>query len=408
MANSLRNLALGLAAAAIAGLSANGGCTTTQPGQLSGGTESTTGASMSTTSTGSGGGTPKGDPKELFAALEADFVAACASCHIPAGLADRPFLALPDRYQSVISWPGIITKDPKQSLLLTYPVSGSGAHANGKNLDSADLKDTLMPKITAWLAAEGAAIADPIDMAKPTIAPVAPIMGFNALYLTPLDKDLEGVAITFNANALTDMTLELTDIQVHTTTKTGVHIVHPLFVVYPKNKDADPDPVDNFGGLDAYYDKNTSGDLGTGTVLLTNWVPEAKLSIVFETVEPYTVGGGMGGAGGGGTGTGGGCTDVAEFMASAQPRFKTSCFGCHGGGNAQANAAVDMSKLDTDPASACGQIKNRVKPADPPNSQIFITTDPGGTAAHPFKFGGNQGQFDTFKSNVSLWIQAEQ
>ncbi|MFO0614231.1 MAG: hypothetical protein U0414_16700 [Polyangiaceae bacterium] len=397
-----------MAAAAIAGLSANGGCTTTQPGQLSGGTESSTGTSMSTTGTGAGGGMTAADPKELFAELEADFVAACASCHQPGGLADRPFLAQPDRYQSVISWPGIITKDPSKSLLLTYPVSGSGAHTNGKNLDAADLKTTLMPRIVNWLTAEGAAIAAPIDMAKPTIAPVAPIMGFNAIYLTPLDKELEGVAITFNANQLTEKTLELTDVQVHSTTKTGVHIVHPLFVVYPKNKDADPDPVDNFGGVDAYYDKNESGDLGQGTVLLTNWVNEAKLSIVFETVEPYTVGGGTGGAGGTGTATGGGCKDVAEFTASAQGRFQTSCFGCHGGGNAMANAAVDMSKLMTDPAAACGQIRNRVKPADAPNSQIFITTDPGGTAAHPFKFGGNQGQFDTFKSNVSLWIQAEQ
>ncbi len=405
MANEIRNLALGLAVVAGAGLSANGGCTTTQPGQLSGGTESTTGASMNTTGSGGGGGAPAADPKELFSALEAEFVSACASCHIPGGLADRPFLAQPDRYQSVISWPGLITKDPNQSLLVTYPVAG-GSH-QGTNLDSAGLNESLFPKIKAWLAAEGAAIAAPIDMAKPTIPPSAPIMGFNAIYLTPLDKDLEGVAITFSANALTENTIELKDLQVHTTTKVGVHLVHPLFVVYPKNKMADPDPVDNFSGFDQYFDPNTSTEFGAGTVLLTNWVPEAKLSIVFETAEPYTPGSGMGGGGGMGTMTGG-CKDVAEFMASAQGRFQTSCFGCHGGANGQANAALDMSKLQSDPAAACGQIKNRVKPADAPNSQIFITTDPGGTAAHPFKFGGNQGQFDTFKTNVSLWIQAEQ
>lgn len=404
MANEIRNLALGLAVAAVAGLSANGGCTTTQPGQLSGGTESTTGASMS--STGNGGGMPTQDPKELFAALEDEFVTACASCHIPGGLADRPFLAQPDRYQSVISWPGLITKDPTQSLLATYPLNG-GSHTGGINLDSPDLKDTLYPKIKEWLAAEGAAIAAPIDMAKPTIPPAAPIMGFNAIYLTPLDKKLEGVAITFSANALTDNTLELKDLQVHTTTKVGVHMVHPLFVVYPKNKMADPDPVDNFSGFDQTFDPNTSTELGAGTVLLTNWVPEAKLSIVFETVEPYDPGSGMGGGGGGGAQTGG-CTDVAEFMASAQGRFQTSCFGCHGGANGQANAALDMSKLQSDPAAACGQILNRVNPANPAASQIFVTTDPGGTAAHPFKFGGQQGPFDTFKTSVSLWIQAEQ
>jgi hypothetical protein len=66
-----------------------------------------------------------------------------------------------------------------------------------------------------------------------------------------------------------------------------------------------------------------------------------------------------------------------------------------------------MSGLQTDPAKACAQIKNRVSPADPPSSQIFITTDPGGNAAHPFKFGGNADTFNNFRNSVSTWIAAE-
>src|SRR5690242_11692322 len=92
----LPSLAFGLAAAAFAGLSANGVGCADQPGQLSGGTEST--GANTTMSSGVGGGIPAGDPKQLFADLEADFVAACSTCHEPGGLADTPFLAPPDRY----------------------------------------------------------------------------------------------------------------------------------------------------------------------------------------------------------------------------------------------------------------------------------------------------------------------
>jgi hypothetical protein len=85
----------------------------------------------------------------------------------------------------------------------------------------------------------------------------------------------------------------------------------------------------------------------------------------------------------------------------------TVCLNCHAGGNGQAVAAVDMSAMNTDPTKACAQIKNRVNPLDPPQSQLFITTDPGGNAAHPFKFGGNAATFSNFRDSVSLWVAAE-
>jgi hypothetical protein len=66
-----------------------------------------------------------------------------------------------------------------------------------------------------------------------------------------------------------------------------------------------------------------------------------------------------------------------------------------------------MTALTSDPAAACSQIKNRVSPASAGSSQLFITTDPAGNAAHPFKFGGDSGKFDAFKQSVSQWISAE-
>jgi hypothetical protein len=95
------------------------------------------------------------------------------------------------------------------------------------------------------------------------------------------------------------------------------------------------------------------------------------------------------------------------FNSAAAPQFQQRCFGCHGGGNAAANAAVDMSDLSNNPAAACAQIKNRINPGNPAASQIFVTTDPGGNAAHPYKFGGNQGTFNTFVSTLTPWIQGE-
>ena len=39
------------------------------------------------------------------------------------------------------------------------------------------------------------------------------------------------------ADLLTDTTMELSNLEVHPTSTMGVHIVHPLFVVYPKGEE---------------------------------------------------------------------------------------------------------------------------------------------------------------------------
>jgi hypothetical protein len=99
---------------------------------------------------------------------------------------------------------------------------------------------------------------------------------------------------------------------------------------------------------------------------------------------------------------------LLAFEDNAAGPLTQSCRSCHdGGNNATATNAVDMSDLGSDSAAACGQILNRVDLDDPPASQLFVTTNPGGNASHPFKFGGNQTAFNNFVSAVSAWIQAE-
>ncbi|MCC6555304.1 MAG: hypothetical protein IT372_20275 [Polyangiaceae bacterium] len=341
-------------------------------------------------------GTPPPPPTgaELFAAMEPDLVAACGSCHDAGGFADTPFLAGPDRYGSVVSWPGIVVKDWERSTFLTHAVAGGGH--GGTNLDSEGLADTLLPDVREWLEVEAADLPD-IPDGPPTIPPFAPINGFNAVYLDELGPDFEGIAITFSAKTPTPDRLELTSIEVHPTKTKGVRMVHPVLSVFAKGAAAgEPDPADTFAGLDASYAPGAAGPLGPGAATLTTWSDGARLAVVFDVLEPY------GGQGGAQT-----CSNVAGFTANAQALFQGSCATCHAGGNAQAAAAVDMSALATDPAAACAQIRSRVSPADPPSSQIFINTDPGGNAAHPFKFNGDAAAFDAFRDGASVWIATE-
>lgn len=357
-------------------------------------------------SSSSGGGNEDGGKgntagRDMWKAMEADVMSACGLCHDVGGLADTPFLAGPDRYQSFVSWPGIVASNPQNSILLTYAMTGKGH--SGTNLDSAALKDTLLPKVQAWLAEEAGAFTEPPPQVGPHIEPFAPIMGFNAVYLGPLGADLEGMAITFSADLLAETTLELSNIELHPTSKAGVHIVHPLFVVHPLGQTASPDPVDSFSNVDQTFPAGESGTVGPGTLILVNWSKDAKLSLAFETIAanlPADPDAGVDG------GTTGGCKDLTSFNDNAKTPLGV-CTGCHGGGNGQAVAAVDMSGLGGDTAKACAQIKNRVNPSDPPNSQLFVTTDPNGNAAHPFKFGGNDGAFNNFRDSVSIWVAAE-
>ncbi|NUQ77219.1 MAG: hypothetical protein HUU21_27100 [Polyangiaceae bacterium] len=387
----------GAVVSATAWSAAVGGCVD-QPSTImtgAGPTGSTSGTS------GDDAGSAADKAEALFKALEPELLTTCGVCHEPGGLADTPFLAGPDRYQSVASWPGVVVKNPEQSLFLTYSVKGGGH--SGTNLDADTNDPTLLARVKEWLTEEAKAIAAPPPEVGPAIDPFVPIMGFNAVYLGPLGVDFEGMAITFNAEEIGTQSLSLTNIEVHTTAKLGVHLAHPLFVVFPVGQEADPDPVDSFSNVDQTFGPGSGGELGPGSLILTNWKPKAKLTIAFEVIEKIDPGANDGGMDGGT----GGCKDVGSFTANAQGQFSQRCGGCHGGGNAAAQGAVDMSDLNDDPAAACAQIRYRVKPADPATSQIFITTDPNGNAAHPYKFGGNTDNFNAFKNAVSTWIAAE-
>jgi len=232
-------------------------------------------------SSGSGSTVDPEKARELFSALEQDLLKACGACHDIGGTANTPFLKGPDRYATIVSWPGIVVKNAAESKLLTYPITG-GQHL-GVNIDSGDNKTTLLPKVKAWLEEEAKGIVlNQEASAGPLIEPFSPILGFNAIYLSPLGKDFEGMAVTFSANALDATTLELDDIEVHPTAKFGVQLVHPLFTVYPKGREPESDPVDSFSNVDQVFEAGQTGALGPGTVILTNWSTDLSATQVRE------------------------------------------------------------------------------------------------------------------------------
>lgn len=371
------------------------GCVSDQ-GDFNPATGSTSGGGQG----GAGGAANLG--KEMFQELEADFVAECASCHKLGGSADTPFLGDPDSgnpdpYEAVTSWPGAITIDANLSVLIRWPEDG--LHTGPP--PTADLEGRLI----AWLEQEATAVSEIPDDTK-SIPPFKPIVpGFNAVYLDPLGSEFAGMAVTFQAEELTDTTLSLTTLQVHPTAKMGLEFEHPLFTVYaPGSTAGDPDPVDSFSNVSQSVEAGSVAALGPGTVVLTNWVGGGKLSLNFATIGTINP---LGEGGGGGGGPMGPCAAVMAFSNSAEGPLDNNCSGCHGGNNQAATNAVDMTDLGTDPTAACGQILNRVDLNNPAQSQLFITTNPNGNASHPFKFGGNAGNFNNFVDAVTQWINAE-
>src|SRR5262249_45004348 len=150
-----------------------------------------------------------------------------------------------------------------------------------------------------------------------------------------------------------------------------------------------------------------SGTVGPGTLILTGFKLGDRIGVVFATLAATNPPGGTDG----GTGGGGGCKDVPDFTADAKPPLSNICVMCHGGANAGAQSALDMSRVNdttaAGQAAACAQVLNRVTPANPAQSRIFQVTAPGSAAVHPYKFP-DQNSFNAFQTMVSQWIVREQ
>lgn len=385
-------IALAPLCAAIAG--ASGGCQTNTGGASS--TGLVTGSSSSGTGGEGGGGPTEITGRDLFEALKPMLLVECGDCHKNGGISEQPFLGLPGyEYESITSWNGIVVPTYSQSILLTHPADPS--HGSSQ---APDISPELRPLLVEWLKKEAEDLPTP-DGGTTFIAPFKPILkgALNTVYLDPFGPEFENNSISFNAEELGDppSMLLLTNVEVHPIADTTIHVVHPLFTVYPTGKAPAPDPIDNFSTIDQTFSLDTLLTLGTGAAVLSNWQKDARLSIAFEKIEvkietgPVTT-----------------CKDVASFKANVVPAMKYCADTCHGGNDADANATMNLAKLnDAVPNEACTQVRARITPGDVDKSQITIVTDPTGQAIHKYKFKGIVANYNAFKAAVTPWIMGE-
>lgn len=323
----------------------------------------------------------------------------CDGCHSLGGAADLPFLGNPkgepSPYDAISTWPGIVVKDPNKSVLVVH--ASQESHGKGQ---APIISESLKQKCLEWLAMEAKNLPDAKGNLVYSVKPFKPILfgALNTIYLDSIDPSLANASISFNARELDTNLLQLKNLEVHPVEGQSIHVVHPLFTVYPQQGDPMPDPVDSFSGVDQTFTlDNPVVELGTGELILTDWQKDAYLGIAFEDIKNTS---------GGGPATG--CTDVKDFKSMVVPQMQYCADNCHGGKDEQAHATMDLSMLDADPPTdACAQVRARITPGDPATSKILIVTDPTQQAVHKYKFMGNTVKYQAFKDAVSPWIKSE-
>jgi hypothetical protein len=312
----------------------------------------------------------------MFRAFQAELVAKCGGnggvCHQNGTFMNAPkWLAQPDPYVSAKNYPGIIpdSNDPLDSKLLTQV-----EHEGPALISSPDLFD----RVRAWIVAEVNARGSKL----PATDPFSVVDGSNEVDLSKLAGGLQGAKITFTASNGNGL-LTILEMKISAPFPKALHIDTPFFVIMPSKGPVITDTVDGFPGpLDVPNGQTV--DFYGGSAVLKKWDPAGKLKIVFNKFDALAPLDG---------GTSGACNALSAFTTNAVPALKAdlgsgdTCFGCHGGGLGAAQFAMDLAALDSDPATACAQAKNRINPKDPAKSQILLTPtgDPSGDPSHPVR-----------------------
>nr|HEX4317854.1 hypothetical protein [Kofleriaceae bacterium] len=227
----------------------------------------------------------------------------------------------------------------------------------------------------------------------------------------PLDAlGLPGAEIDFVSQSLSDG-LYLNELQVVAATD-GAYIEHPLFVSHPAaGGDPVPDDLDRFFDVKLNLAPTTVSMIDGGTAVFVGFVPTDKVSITFKAVGPFMADSGSGAGSGSDAATG--CQAVDSFTTNAQTPLMTNCAtACHGGGDPNAKAAMDLSGLLGTPTpdtilTACDQVRTRINFQTIEQSGFFVAPNPADNTNHPFKFNGVQANFQTFHDSVVIWVNAE-
>jgi hypothetical protein len=312
----------------------------------------------------------------------------CGACHNMSGGVGPGFLQpKPDMLTTLLAYPGLIGATPE-----TSRIYAKGVH------EGPALTSQQAPVVADWINLYNAHVASSGDAgaAKPQIMPFKPVMGPNTVDLAMLDVTLAGNTITFTAK-MVGTSIELSEINVLTTKTEGLHIVHPLWVIWDTHYNATPDPIDSFSNLDETVPASSSMPLGPGTLILPDFQSGFMVNVVFDTIEAKMVDNGDGG-----TMVGSGCKNLAAWVQYAKPTLSGVCATCHGQSGNNAQLAFSLLTINTTggDAQACQSTLGEIDTATPPSSAIYTYTDPASGITHPYKFGT--------KSNFAdNWITTE-
>jgi hypothetical protein len=347
---------------------------------------------------GMGAGAPVQTPEDLFNALEPPLFTACGSCHgVATGLAAAPkWLLGPNRYATVMAYPGIIVPDPENSLLLT--IGDTVQHAGGPGLSDSPPVN-LRDQVANWLAAEAASIAD-VPLLQTSPFPIK--NGPNAVNISK--GGVNGASMSFTVDLMGSIII-FTDMTITAPASTGLEIDHPIFAIWT-GADAGPptgDISDSFSNLDQVVPAGQTAPLGVGLLVLdvaatigSNWSSSDKIVIEFTSLTAVKD------SDGGADAATSGCKALSTFVADAVPAIQANqCLTCHQGENATATTNLDLTMLGTDNAAACAQALLQVNLTSPAMSNIILAPT-GGIPAHPFK-----GASASFKTMMLEWIDAE-
>jgi len=337
------------------------------------------------------------------------FDVACASCHSGSD-PTVAFLQGADpmaQRETLLASETVNLEAPQSSRILT-----KGAHS-GPALLASQASDLL-----EWIAAErdaaGATGGPDAGLETALFTPVLCTGGspgdatcpITYVDISTLVPNWAGAKIKFVAQPLSQ-DLYLTNLALEGGPE-GVYIEHPLFVSWPVEGNPIPDTLDRFFNVKMNLKADDMpSPINGGTAAFINFLPTNQLSIHFKVVDRYRPDdGGMGG----GTTTNG-CKALEQFKANARTPLQQSCGSCHAAANnGNARGAMDLTGIGaTDDATlqnVCNQARTRMNFQDTNASGFYIAPNPAMGTNHPFKFPA-QGNFDTFKAAVDIWVQAE-
>jgi hypothetical protein len=223
---------------------------------------------------------------------------------------------------------------------------------------------------------------------------------------------LVGAEIDFVAQPLSS-DLYVSDLYLKASTD-GVYLEHPLFVSWPTQGNPIPDTIDRFFAVKMDLAATTTtpicpgpscDHIGAGAAAFVGFPPQNQLSISFKVLDVYHPNSTPPPPP-----TGCGTMGFASFLANVKPSLNTCMQMCHGGSNAGAKNALDMSGLaSTTDNTTCLQVRSHVNFQTVAQSGVLLAPQPGSAdTAHPFKLStASTPTIANFQTSLNTWITVE-